>query len=277
MLVIIGVVPGMNVKVLADDTELEITDGGSTINITWNEFVNNVNNGITYEGKCVKLLKDISYVNNKINIGKPFNGTFDGDGHTMIVDFEYGNVTGAALFPTVSEGKSITVTNLTLGGKISGGQHTAGIVGSLSNNNNETTVTIDNVIIVADISQTDSYVGGFVGHAGGDRKASNIIDIKNCHFLGKLSRSAGNDSGTGGFVGWRGGSTKVSISNSGFGGIISDNTGYFNPWVLHYQNENHTCFTTSGSLTTNRDGYNGSGRGDIASYTPKTASCSNIS
>ena len=277
MLVIIGVVPGMNVKVLADDTELEITGGGSTTNITWTEFVNNVNNGTTYEGKYVKLLKDISYVENKINIGKPFNGTFDGDGHTMIVDFEYGNVTGAALFPTVGEGKSITVKNLTLGGKISGGQHTAGIVGSLSNNNKETTVIIDNVIIVADISQTSSHVGGFVGHAGGDQKKPNTINIKNCHFLGKLSRSAGNGSCTGGFVGWRGGSTKVSISDSGFGGSISDNTGYFNPWVVHYQDPSHTHFTTSGSLTTNRNGKNGTGRGDIASYTPKTASCSNIS
>ena len=274
---LVGLMPGMSLTALADDTELAITGGDSTTNITWAQFVENVNNGTTYEGQTVKLLKDIS-VNNKINIGKPFNGTFDGDGHTMIVDFEYGNVTGAALFPRVGDGKSITVKNLTLGGKISGGQHTAGIVGSLSGNNNITTVSIDNVIIVADISQTSSHVGGFVGHAGGnDGHQPNTIDINNCHFLGKLSRSAGDGSCTGGIVGWRDGSTAVSISDSSFGGIISDNTGYFNPWVLLFHDTSYTYFTTSGSLTTNRDGKNGSGNNNVdASYPHKTASCSNI-
>ena len=232
----------------------------------WNEFVSEVNNGNTYAGTTVKLTQDIEGVTQYINVGNSFNGTFDGQNHIMIVNFQYPDgVRGAALFPTLKSG-SITVKNLTLGGIISGGQHSTGIVGEVSNGNNDKAVNIENVNVVAEITQTSSHLGGILGHGG----TRDTVTIKNCHFLGDMKSSAGTATAIGGIVGWGENSTTVHVSDSSFGGTCGD-TSSFNPMVI-LNGAPAGNFTREGILRANKETFGSS----AVVYATDTETCSTI-
>ena len=240
----------------------------------WNTFVSSVNSGNTYEGKTVKLTADIENITNKINIGKEFNGTFDGQNHTLMVNLQYGTTDrGAGLFPRVGNGKSITVKNLTLGGVIVGGMHTGGIVGEAADSSRSggATITIENVNVVAYITQPESHLGGFIGHAN----TGSTVTINNCHFLGDLRRSSGEAVAIGGIVGWRAGNTQVNISNSGFGGTVGD-TQDFNAWVMLFEDQNHTHLTTDGTFYTCKEAHYNSSDTRINQYSPTHNACEQI-
>lgn len=234
----------------------------------WNSFVSEVNNGNTFVGTIVKLTKDIEGITQFINVGKQFNGTFDGQNHIMIVDFQYGSSTslrGAALFPTLNSG-NITVRNLTLGGVINGGQHSAGIIGEVAAGNATKNVTLENVNVIADITQTSSHLGGFVGHGG----TNDTVTIKNCHFLGYMGNSSGNATAIGGIVGWGENSAKAKISDSSFGGTCGE-TSTFDPMVI-LNGAPTGNFTREGTLRANKESYGSSGK----RYNTTTESCSTL-
>ena len=155
----------------------------------WNDFVHNVGIGYNYSGKFVKLTNNIN-VTTKAN--GTFSGTFDGDGKTITA-----NISGTgsmALFNRLNGG---TIKNLTVAGGISGGQHTAALLVSLSNDG---TNLVENCVVSANVTCSESHMGGFLAHGN----ESNIT-IRGCVFKGKMT---GGSTAKGVFYGW--GSNSIS-------------------------------------------------------------------
>jgi len=118
----------------------------------------------------------------------PFRGHFDGNGHTMTVTIG-GSGTYQALFKYA---RDYTIENLHVAGSVSGGNHSAGLVGNSSGQGN----VIHGCRVSARISCSGLYAGGIVGHT-----FSTSHDIRNCLFVGRAVFYA---SGTyfGAIIGW---------------------------------------------------------------------------
>lgn len=144
----------------------------------WNTFASNVSNGISYEGKLVKLADDFDNSTAVTTmVGDPnntkFKGTFDGNGKTLNI----------ALTPSVIYGapfRSIdgaTIKNLKVEGTISSSQiRIGGIVANTHGN-----VTIENCECKVAINGS-SQIGGIVYYV-----VDGTVTIKNCLFSGSLS------------------------------------------------------------------------------------------
>ncbi|MBP5374889.1 MAG: hypothetical protein J6Y38_00990, partial [Bacteroidaceae bacterium] len=169
-----------------------------------------------------------------------FKGTFDGNGHTLNVDIQWGTDLYAAPFPSV---ENVTIKNLHVTGTVNGGIHSSGLVGHCFGQENH----FDNCRVSATVNCTGDHVGGFIGHG---HKTSNIIN--NCLFDGQLTCSKGGSYG-GAFIGWEDGNTSnkltnclengtySGISHAGFcyrnGGNAYGNVGSNkNNWSYHSQN-----------------------------------------
>ena len=148
----------------------------------WSTFVSDIKSRYDYNGKFVKLTKNISIensVNNYYNgADYTFKGTFNGDGHTIKVkiDVHY------SLFDKVTGG---TIKNL----RLTGSYESYEIGGIIHYSEGET--TIENCIVSASITASDC--GGFV------YDVKNTLTIKDCLFLGNIKQTS-SDSYLGGFV-----------------------------------------------------------------------------
>lgn len=154
----------------------------------WEKFKYYVDNGHTYKGEFVKLTADIS-VGNKM-AGKtdaPFAGTFDGGGHKLTVGIS--NSSGSAA--TFASAKGAKIKDLTVAGTVTGGNHTAGLIGEVKGG----PVEINGVTVAATVS-SKQYLGGFIGHS-----YEEIVKFRNCIFSGEL-KCTGDEAYGGGFAGW---------------------------------------------------------------------------
>ena len=184
----------------------------------WNTFANNVNNGTSYSGKTVKLNADISVTTMVGSWDNPFNGTFDGGGHTLNVtlnnDSQYGDEDayyGVAPF-RFTNGATIQFLAVTGIVTTSTLKYAAGLIGMTKGGTNTILNCISSVEIYSTINNkwgdNDGTHGGFIG------KASGTVIINNCLFNGQLTTTSDNPTiNCGGFVGWRDGSSTLSISN----------------------------------------------------------------
>ncbi len=183
----------------------------------WNTFANNVNNGTSYSGQTVKLNADISVTTMVGTWDNPFNGTFDGGGHTLNVtlnnDSQYGDEDayyGVAPF-RFTNGATIQFLVVTGIVTTSTRKYAAGLIGMTKGGTNTVLNCISSVEIYSTINNKwgdkDGTHGGFIG------KASGTVIINNCLFNGQLTTTSDNPTiNCGGFVGWRDGT--LSISNS---------------------------------------------------------------
>ena len=183
----------------------------------WNTFANNVNNGTSYSGKTVKLNADISVTTMVGTYDYPFNGTFDGGGHTLNVtlnnDSQYGDEDayyGVAPFRFTNGAtfQFLVVTGIVT---TSTRKYAAGLIGMTKGGTNTILNCISSVEIYSTINNkwgdNDGTHGGFIG------KASGTVIINNCLFNGQLTTTSDNPTiNCGGFVGWKNGT--LSISNS---------------------------------------------------------------
>jgi len=177
----------------------------------WNAFAEAVDGGNTFAGKIVKLGNDIT-VSQKVGtwVGKNeegnrlFSGTFDGNGHTLTLALNNGNIQGYAPFSAV-QGATIknvkTTGTVTLTAKES--YHASGLVGFANG------VTILNCHVNADIrfpsGAGDVHSGGIIGHA-----LSAPFTMTECLFdgsFGFVSGASGTLSKMGALVGWHDAST----------------------------------------------------------------------
>ena len=176
----------------------------------WNEFALSVNAGINHSGKCVKLTNDISiWMMAGASETNSFQGTFDGDGHTLT--FNCNNTTSAVTAP-FRYTKNAIIKNLRTAGSITTeAMNAAGIVGkvtgSLSLTNCCSAVTISS-------SRSDAdFHGGLVASNNGS------VTISGCVFDGSFVATVAhtNQYGTtycGGLVGMSNVNTSTTITNS---------------------------------------------------------------
>lgn len=144
-----------------------------------------IGNPMTYKGKTVKLLADIGQVDSNGDpvysraltksigwgiayISSFFEGTFDGCGHTVVLNIS------TALYGGLFRNNEGTIKNVTVAGKIK--TLNSGFAGGIAGNNLGTIVNCCNK---ATIEVTDkSYGGGIVG--------TNDGTVANCFSYGKI-------------------------------------------------------------------------------------------
>ena len=182
----------------------------------WNTLATNVNNGSqNYSGKYFKLMADITLTETISNgtpttmVGssdsKSFQGTFDGNGHTITLD--YNDTRSADFCAPFRYINGATIKYLHVAGTIykTRGKNAGGLVGKAVGNN-----TIDNCRSSVDIhfnKDGDVSSGGFIG----ELRESGSTTLNNCLFDGKL-RGA-NAYKWGGFVGWVASKRTVTFNN----------------------------------------------------------------
>ena len=184
----------------------------------WNEFAANVNSGTTYSGQFFKLTADIT-VTETISSGTPtkmvgtsdsnsFQGTFDGNGHTIRINYsDTRNADFCAPFRYIN---GATIKYLHVDGTIykTKGKNAGGLVGKAVGNN-----TIDNCRSSVDIhfnKDGDVSSGGFIG----ELRESGGTTFNNCLFDGKLRGAKAYK--WGGFVGWVASKRTVTFNNCFF-------------------------------------------------------------
>ena len=157
----------------------------------WNEFVMYIRNGHLFSGKTVQLAKDIS-VTTTVGGGESnsFQGTFDGDGHTLTLNKSDFTETYAAPFRYVG---SATFRNLRVAGTINTTYQYAG--GMIANIVNSSTVSIENCRSSVTINSSNHTNGGFVSRLGDNA----TLTISGCAFDGSFE---GTGHHNGGFVGY---------------------------------------------------------------------------
>ena len=185
----------------------------------WNLLAQRVNNGTsTYSGEFFKLMADIT-VTETVSEGnaikmvgwsdeRSFRGTFDGDGHTITVN--YTDNTSAEYCAPFRFINGATIKNLRVSGTITkaNGKNAGGLVGKAVGTNTITACRSSVDILVN--TEGDASSGGFIGELRGGGTTSMI----NCLFDGKLRGT--NAYKWGGFVGYVAESNTVIITNSLF-------------------------------------------------------------
>ena len=121
----------------------------------------------------------------------PYRGTFDGNGHTMRVDIDWGTNYYAAPFPTVNKA---TIKNLYVRGYVKGGIHSAGLIGHTYGSS--PSIIIENVYVGTDVTTTASHAGGIIGHAH-----SATVKIEDCKSWGDIT-AKGSNAYCGSIIGW---------------------------------------------------------------------------
>ncbi|MBQ8064521.1 MAG: hypothetical protein IJ200_02570 [Prevotella sp.] len=160
----------------------------------------------------------------------PYRGTFEGNGHTLTANLN-DNGAGVQFYAPFRYAKTATFRNLHVTGSVSGALHTAGIVGGVRDAANST-LRFENVRVSANVTTSDTHVGGFVGHAN-----NSTVYITNCLFDGNLkSTSSSYDNTYGGaFTGWGDGSWgfECNYENGSYSGILHTGMcyrGFSSPW-----------------------------------------------
>ncbi len=197
-------------------------------------FAEEANGGASYQGKTVRLGKDVTLGGESrpwVPVSS-FDGTFDGGGHTvegLYIDTDKGN---QALFASLKKGG--IVKNLTLRGEItSSGTTLAGIVAS---NAGRVENCASEIRLVA--------TGGSLVHFCGGVVADNSGEVLRCCFTGRLEKEGG--SAVGGVVGRNLGGTVKSCYSTGeikspsgshVGGVIGQNRGNASVQGLYFAGE----------------------------------------
>jgi hypothetical protein len=166
-----------------------------------------VNSGNT--SMSAVMLSDITLTGTSHMVGdsenNPFPGIFNGNGHTLTVDFKDTNKAYLAPFRYIN---AATIRNLHVAGSIDGKQHPAGLAGRgfVKSEN-----LIENCRVSATVysSAVNPHAGGFIGHNG-----SAATTLNNCLFDGKIiARETNSDSYAAPFIGWEDGGTHNAVTN----------------------------------------------------------------
>ena len=168
----------------------------------WNKFAHNVNNGRTYSGNHIKLANDIS-VTNPVGstVDNSFQGSFDGDGHTLTFNRSDWTEIYSAPFRYVG---NASFRNLHVAGTISTTyQYAGGVVAWIVNGS---TVSIENCRSSMTINSSHHTNGGFVSRLGDNA----TLTISGCVFDGSFE---GTGRANGGFVGYCQGGSSATFTH----------------------------------------------------------------
>ena len=192
-------------SVFYDGDETTTIDGKSYFilrnNSDWTTFRDRVKNAKGNSDVNAIMVSDLS-VTDAIGLeeNEPYRGIFDGNGHTLNINYTKEGTSYAAPF---SRTKSATIKNLRVTGHIRGGIHSSGLIGRPENGSQ---IHIENVRVSVSVSCSGNntngpHSGGFIGHNGNAN-----LSISNCLFDGTLISTTFKDSYAGAFVGWGEGS-----------------------------------------------------------------------
>ena len=202
-------------KAIEDELEIASKDD-------WKIFCDAVNRGKKHFD--VKMTADVDLGKDIIMVGKEmliyYAGTFDGQGHTLKIDWNAGTQGDIAPFKCLGE---TTIKNLTVKGRItSDGHGLAGMVlyaiGALN---------VSNCVSDVDITcgyDGESQMGGIVNFVIHNAQSVRFID---CIVKGKLhaTKEAGRN-GMGGFIAYRGGNMPCYFENCLYIGENNATFGY---------------------------------------------------
>ena len=138
------------------------------------------------QGKEVNAIMDADFTITDciaLTSGVYYNGTFNGNGHTLNVKIDGGTSAEMAPFSKVKEA---TFRDLRVTGSVKGGQWTGGLIGRVLYEG-QPNVYIERVWVSADVTSSDAHASGFIGHA-----SQAITHINDCRYDGKLSSSEFN-------------------------------------------------------------------------------------
>lgn len=140
---------------------------------------------------------DNSTVGSATNDDGRYNGTFDGQGYTLTVNYPFTAYRYSSPFANI---EGATIKNLHVDGTINSAWcHGGGLVA-----NSWGTNTLENIWVSADIKSSVSgwdECGAFVGCM-----KNGTLNITNCLFTGSITASSSNN---GGFIGYRDGGTSI--------------------------------------------------------------------
>ena len=178
----------------------------------WDLLATNVDNGTTYSSTFFKLMDDIS-VTTMVGASttgssyKSFNGTFDGNGHTLNVTYS-GSGDCTAPFTCIS---GATIKNLHVTGTIATTKMRPASIASFVADNS----TIENCwseVAISSSHNSDIDAGGFVARV--DKNKS--VTLKGCLFTGSITYSDNNGYQGGGMVGWTQDGAYATLNNCYF-------------------------------------------------------------
>ena len=178
------------------DTELLIDSEAA-----WNTFAENVNSGTeSYKNKIVRLSGNISVSTMVGSSGKPFKGTFEGQGYKLT----FTKTSAESYCAPFRYVDGATIKDLDVAGTINAGhKHAAGLI---AYNNGNTTVSNCRISITINSTLSgDGTYGGVISHLDGG-----AVTINNCLFDGTLSGSSTTNCG--GFVGWTETNNSASVT-----------------------------------------------------------------
>ncbi|MCQ2215783.1 MAG: T9SS type A sorting domain-containing protein [Bacteroidales bacterium] len=205
------------------------------------KFAAMVNTGrVDIKGKLTKDIDISSYQTMIGNYTYRYKGEFDGDGHSVTVNYENGiRLTG--LFYYTAEG--FYVHDLTVKGNIQTTQeYAAGIIGYCAGS-----ARLERCISKVNIQTSRHYSGGLIGYIDAGQ-----VEIKECAYIGTITRKA-NSLVTGGFVG-NPHSRVVTISNSYVAATYSGGSAHSN--AGSFSGTNSKGITTVDSYYLNSPGSN---------------------
>ena len=123
----------------------------------------------------------------------PYCGTFDGNGHTITAtNIWRDDSKPCALFCYV---KDATIKNLHVKGAVTGGIHSAGLIGKVLGS---PTVTVNRVWVSTEVNASSAtHAGGIIGHT--DYAA---VYMNDCRFDGRVTTNNSSGSYAGDIIGW---------------------------------------------------------------------------
>ena len=170
--------------------------------VTFAGLINDPETNASYRKKCYKQTNDIN-VTTMVGMTSStyFNGTYDGDGHTMNVSLT-STEDYCAPFRYIYYGSTFRRINVT-GSITTSGSYAAGLIGYMYYNTNYISYCRSSVTINSSVNNNYSSHGGFIGYTNAN------VNITNCLFDGSLLGN--NSGGCGGFVGYQ--SSNAELTN----------------------------------------------------------------
>ena len=118
-------------------------------------------------------------------------GTFEGNGHTLNVDIWRNDGKPCAVFCYVWHAN---IKNLHVTGKINGGMHSAGLIGTVVG---DPTLNIGQVWVSTQVYAGATHAGGIIGHS-----KTATVNMNDCRFDGNVMTNWQSGSHAGDIIGW---------------------------------------------------------------------------
>ncbi len=216
-------------------------------------FRDTVNNGTSYAGATVNLIKNLD-LNNEAwtpigqNSGNKFHGVFNGNGCTisnLYVDMtaeSYSYDVGAGLFGWIEEHtNSVQILNVNIdGATINGTAYAGGIVGF---NGGAGAHVISGCSVINSNISANKSVGGIVGHIDDDCVISNVTSTGNT-ITGVL---ANREWGVGAILGRISGNSTTTMTNVTVSGNTISQADATSSQASEYYGTNHNVITLDGN------------------------------